>query len=786
MSRKVLGVVPALALFLIALIWVTQPGVSGQATGQPTTKTGDWPMYTADVKGSKYSPLDQINASNFSKLEVAWTFKTDNLGGRPEAKLQGAPVAIRGNLYTTAGMQRRAVVALDGRTGELLWSHRVDEGERASRWSPRQYSGRGVAYWTDGKGDERIVYVTTGYQLVSLNTKTGQPVASFGRNGVVDLKVGVIIGKDKQIDLEKGEIGLHATPLVVNDTIIVGSSMFEGLGYNFSTNSKGLVRAFDARTGKQLWRFNTIPMPGQFGNETWENGSWEWTGNNGVWAQITADAEAGLVYLPVETPTIDEYGGNRPGNNLFAESLVAVDLKTGVRKWHFQLVHHPLWDHDISSAPLLIDATIDGKPRKLVAQPTKQGWLYTFDRITGEPIWPIVERPVPQSDVPGEKTSPTQPFVTKPPPYSRTHVAEADLLDFTPELRARALQNLRGGNYRWEETPFIPPTWTGPGAKWPGGAINIANTTGGINWPGASFDPETGIFYGQAGNSAITQSSFSPEEIELIGPENQSKNRIPWWESPYGRSGRPGAAGRGGRGGPEAGAPGAGARGAGAGGGARGAAEPAAAAAGASAPAAGAQAGGGRGGGRGGRGGAPAGAPGAPAAGGAAPAGFGGGGGRGGLTAGLEGLSILKPPYGVLSAIDMNTGTLKFQVPHGETTDQVRATFQRLGINYPERTGQGGSTGLMVTKTMVVVGDLAVTNPGGRAAGAMLRAYDKQTGKEIGAVLMPNRVSGSPMTYRGSDGRQYINIAVYGQGNNGGTYVTYALPPSEIRPTAQQ
>jgi len=764
--------VPALALLVVALVWLTQPNVSGQATGVPTTKTGDWPMYLADPTGSKYSPLDQINSSNFSKLEVAWTLKTDNLGARPEQKLQGAPIAIKGILYTTAGQAGKAVVSIDGRTGELRWVHRYDEGERASRWSPRQFSGRGVAYWTDGRGDERIIYLTTGYQMIELNAKTGQPVASFGKNGILDLKVGVIIGKDKQIDLEKGEIGQHAVPTVVGDTILVGSSMFEGLGYNFSTNSKGLARAFDVRTGKLLWRFNTIPKPGEFGNDTWENGSWEWTGNNGIWAPITADPVANMAYLPVETPTIDEYGGNRPGNNLFAESLVAVDLKTGVRKWHFQLVHHPLWDHDISSAPLLIDATIDGRPRKLVAQPTKQGWLYTFDRITGEPIWPIVERPVPQTDVPGEKTSPTQPFVTKPPAYSLNHLEENDLIDFTPALRAKALENLRTSGVRWEPVPFIPPTYSGPGGKWPAGGINVGNTGGGINWPGASFDPETATFYGQASNTNVTSANFGPEELELIGPENQSKNRIPWWESPYGRAGRPGAAGRGGRGGAE---PAAGARGAAPG------AAPAAGGApgrGAGAPAAG-------GGGRGAAAAEPAG--GGRGGGGGAPGGGGGGGGRGGgLTAGLEGFPIVKPPYGVLAAIDMNTGTMKFRVPHGETPDNYRASFERLGIKYPEKTGQGGSTGLMVTKTMVVVGDLAITAPPGRAAGAMLRAYDKQTGKEIGAVMMPNRVSGSPMTYLGSDGRQYINIAVYGVGTGTGTYVTYALPASEIRPTGAQ
>ncbi len=730
MSRRVLGIVPALTLLVVALIWTTQPRVGAQAWGWPSTKAGDWPMYLADPSGSKYSPLDQINASNFSKLEVAWTLRVDNLGARPEARLQGAPIAVKGTLYTTAGQAGKSVVSIDGRTGELKWVHRYDEGERASRWSPRQYSGRGVAYWTDGRGDERVIYLTTGYQMIELNAKTGQPIVSFGKNGIVDLKVGVVIGKDKQIDLEKGEIGQHNPPTVVGDTILVGSSMFEGLDYHFSTNAKGLVRAFDAKTGKQLWRFNTIPYLGQFGNETWEQGSWEWTGNTGVWAHITADPVAGLAYLPVETPTIDEYGGNRPGNNLFAESLVAVDLKTGVRKWHFQLVHHPLWDHDISSAPLLIDATIDGQPRKLVAQPTKQGWLYTFDRLTGEPIWPIVERPVPQTDVPGEKTSPTQPFVTKPPPYSRIYVAESDLIDFTPALRARALENLKP--YRWEPTPFVPPTWRGPEGKWLGG-INIGNLGGGINWPGASFDPETAIFYGQANNANVTATSFSPEDLEIIGPEQQAKNRIPSWESPNGRSGGP-PADRASREGD------AGGRGAGRGDAAQGGGAPAAAAA---------------------------------------------GDGRA-MTTGLEGLPIVKPPYGVLSAIDLNTGALKFQVPHGETPDNVRNTLQRLGVTYTERTGQSGSTGLMVTKTMVVVGDLAVTSPPGRQPGAMLRAYDKQTGMELGAVLMPNRVSGSPMTYLGSDGRQYINIAVHGLGTGAGTYVTYALPASEIRPTSGQ
>src|SRR6187549_3522609 len=501
MKRTVFRLLPVVAL-LAAGGAALAPHLSGQSSGQPSTKNGEWPMYTADLAGSKYSPLDQINGTNFSKLEVAWRFKTDNLGPRPENKLEGTPIMVKGTVYATAGT-RRTVVALNAATGEMKWMYAMDEGERATRWAPRQLSGRGLSYWTDGRGDERIFYVTTGYRLVSLNAKTGAPIATFGTNGVLDLKVGVVIGKDKQLDLEKGEIGLHSTPTVVNDTIIVGSSMFEGLGYRYSTNAKGLVRAFDVRTGKQIWRFNTIPQPGEFGNETWENGSWEWTGNVGVWTQISVDPEAGLVYLPVETPTIDEYGGNRPGNNLFAESIVAVDLKTGVRKWHFQLVHHPLWDHDISSAPLLVDATIDGKPRKLVAQPGKQGFLYTFDRITGQPIWPMPETPVPQSDMGGEKTAKTQPIPSKPPPYSRIFVSKNDLIDFTPELRAQALENLK--RYRWEETPFVPPV--GPNSQMLG-SINIGNTGGGVNWPGSGFDPETATFYTQASNAGVTAAKY--------------------------------------------------------------------------------------------------------------------------------------------------------------------------------------------------------------------------------------------------------------------------------------
>ena len=379
-----------LAGVLIVIGFVASVGgpLAGQARPPETSAAarGEWVSYAADVRGTRYMPLDQINASNFSKLEIAWRFSTLNLGPRPEFILQGTPLMVGGKLYATGGGgNRRAVVAIDARTGELLWKHGIDEGARAEA-APRKLSGRGLSYWTDGRGDERILYVTIGYQLVALSAKTGQPIPSFGKNGIIDLKVGVMThasGKPEQIDLEKGEIGLHAAPTIVGNAIIIGSAFTEGLNYPHKSNTRGLARAFDVKTGKQLWKYDPFPKPGEPGSETWENDSLSYMGNMGVWAQITADEQAGLVYLPVESPTQDIYGGNRPGANLYGESLVAVDLKTGQRKWHFQFTHHPIWDLDIPAAPILADIVVDGKPIKAVAVPTKQSMLYVFDRITG-------------------------------------------------------------------------------------------------------------------------------------------------------------------------------------------------------------------------------------------------------------------------------------------------------------------------------------------------------------------------------------------------------------------
>src|SRR6266705_2484514 len=349
MSQKPFLFISTLMLTVAGLTWAV-PQVSGQVfvgtptpqqfsgQGQPSTGNGEWPSNGADLRFTRYSPLAQIDASNLYKLE-------------------GTPIMVKGVLYTTAGT-RRSVVALDAKTGELIWSHSLREGRRAEV-SARQLSGRGVSYWTDGRGDERILYVTTGYRLIALNARNGAMIPSFGEGGVVDMKKGAVFGKGQQIDLESGEIGLHSTPTVVKDVVIVGSSFKEGMTVKTHNNTKGLVRAFDVRSGKVLWTFNTIPRPGEFGNDTWENESWAINGNTGVWTQITVDEEAGLVYLPIEDPTSDLYGGHRPGNNLFGDTLVCVDLKTGQRKWHFQMVHHPIWDYDMSSAPLLIDTTVE-------------------------------------------------------------------------------------------------------------------------------------------------------------------------------------------------------------------------------------------------------------------------------------------------------------------------------------------------------------------------------------------------------------------------------------------
>ena len=684
---------------LAAGLMATAAGISGQSgppKAAPGTKTGEWPAYGADLAHTKYSPLDQINADNFSKLEIAWRFKTDNLGTRPEYKLEGTPLMVGGVLYATAGT-RRSVVALDAGTGELLWVHGEHEGERGAA-APRQLSGRGLAYWTDGK-EERILYVTPGYRLIALDARTGVPVATFGKNGAVDLKLDI----DQNIELVAGEIGLQSAPVVARDVVIIGAAFREGMTAKSYKNNKGYVRGFDVRTGKRLWIFHTIPIKGEVGYETWLNGSADYTGNTGVWTQISIDQELGLVYLPVETPSSDFYGGHRPGNNLFAESLVCVDLKTGRRKWHYQMVHHPLWDHDLSSAPLLADITVGGRVIKAVALPSKQCFLYVFDRVTGQPVWPIEERPAEKGDVPGEWHSPTQPFPTRPPAYCRNGVSVDDLIEFTPELRAEALKAVSKYKLGPVYTPPVLSKLEGPLAT-----LTLATASGGTNWPGGSYDPETRTVYVYACNSCLMP-------IGLIPPPSKEISDIRYV---LGTAGQPFRISTG---------PGENV--------------------GADAP-------------------RPASTPQA---------------GRGGGSFGLnvQGLPLIKPPYGTISAISLDRGEIVWQVPHGETPDVIRNHPALKGLEIP-RTGQPGyGIGTLVTKTLVIAGDSQVTTTPTHPRGAMLRAYDKATGKEVGAVYMPAPQSGSPMTYM-LNGQQHIVVAVSG-GPYSGEYLAFKLPAPEER-----
>jgi quinoprotein glucose dehydrogenase len=669
----------------VVLVLISVPP---RSSAQSRAKETEWPTYAADLAGTRYRPLDQINASNFNDLEIAWRFKSDNLGNRPEYKLEGTPLMINGVLYTTAG-SRRAAIALDAATGELLWVHGEREGARGAA-APRQLSGRGLAYWSDGH-EQRIFYVTPGYRLVCLDAKTGMRIARFGDDGIVDLK----LDDDQTIepDLTTGEIGIQSAPIVAKDTVIVGAAFREGFTPKSMRNNKGYVRGFDVRTGKRLWIFHTIPKKGEFGYDTWHDGSAEYTGNTGVWTQITVDEQLGLVYLPVESPTGDFYGGHRPGTNLYGESLVCVDLKTGQRKWHFQLVHHPLWDMDISSAPILADITVDGKSIKAVAQPSKQGFLYVFDRVTGKPVWPMPEQAVSVGAVPGEWYSPTQPIPTKPPAYSRNGVAMDDLADFTPELREKA--KAIASTYRLGPV-FTPPIVSA--VDGPLGTLTLGTASGGTNWPGGSYDPETHTAYLYACNSCL-------EPIGLVQPPKEVSDM----RYVYGTAGQEVKAVHG---------PGENA--------------------GADAP-----------------------PPSKKAA-------------SEYVELNVDGLPLVKPPYGTITAINLDKGEIVWQIAHGETPDLVRKHPALRGLNIP-RTGQESYVvGTLVTKTLVIAGESQVTTTAEHPRGAMLRAYDKSTGKEVGAVYMPGPESGSPMTYV-VNGKQYIVIAVSG-GAYSGEYIAYSLP----------
>ena len=621
----------------------------------------EWRTYGSDLASTRYSPADQINADNFNDLELAWSLSTDNFGPEPEFNFQSTPLMVDGVIYSTAGT-RRAVFAADAATGELLWTHRLDEGVRGAN-APRRRSGRGLAF-RDNDGAGEIFYVTPGYQLIGLDAATGRQLASFGDNGLIDLKQNM----DQEIDLVTGEVGLHAAPIVAGDTILIGAAHLPGSAPRTLENVKGYIRGFDANTGDRKWIFHTIPTADEFGNDTWLNDSWRYTGNTGVWGQMTVDEDLGIAYFATEMPTNDYYGGHRHGDNLYSDSLIAVDLETGERLWYYQFIHHDVWDWDLPCAPILVDITVDGREIKAIAQPTKQTWLYVFDRVTGEPIWPIEERSVEASTVPGELLAPTQPYVTKPPAYDRQGVSVDDLIDFTPELRVEAERI--ASNYRLGPI-FTPPTVSEPDGPW--GTLMLPSQAGGTNWGGGSFDPETGIIYLYTYTQVVS--------LGLINdPERSEMDFI------RGRASEVSA---------------------------RDAA----------------------------------------------------------LT--IEGIPIIKPPWGRITAIDLNEGEILWQVPHGETPDNIRNHPRLAGVDIP-RTGRVGRIGTLNTKTLVIAGEGGVfTTPSGEQ-GAMLRAYDKLTGEEVGEVYMPAPQSGSPMTYV-LDGVQYIVVAVSGSGRSG-QLLAYRLP----------
>ncbi len=690
---------------------------------------GEWRVWGADAFSTRYSPLDQINASNFNALEMAWQWNAGTFG--PDEYYRTTPLYANGRLFTVA-TTRRSAMAIDPETGETLWMYRLEEGIRWQK-APRQFAGRGPTYWTDGR-EERLLVVTPGYHLVSLDAKTGLPDPKFGKNGVVDLQDGLgfplvplavddsgsliisdaaparrakpgetwdpvkKIGADGTVGIDPvhGQIAASSPAIMVGDVVVLGNSAIHGYYPIRVRNLPGYVRGFDVRTGKQLWLFNLVPQPGEFGAETWEKGSKigsEGVGKNDAWATYSADPETGLVYIPVGMPLMDEYGGHRPGDNLFGNSLVAIDATTGKRKWHFQMVHHDIWDYDTPMAPNLFDAVVDGRPRKVVAQTTKQGFIYTFDRVTGEPIWPIVERPVPQSDIAGEKTSPTQPIPTKPAPYAQQGLQESDIIDYTPAIRDSAMvlaKKCRMGPY------FIPavvsdgssPTglrcsWYAPGAS---GGVNIDG--------GAAVDPETGMMYVAAlsGLSTIALQKDPCSEFDLSSPRN-SCGLLGALPTPAGYEV------------PES-----------------------------------------RGSGFAGRGNASV----------------------------LHGVSILKPKeLGGITAYDMKSGDKSWWIPNGGTIPVTSNDPLFRGITLPPRPA-GGQAQVIVTKSLLIYGT-------GRSGGVpnaptQIFAVDKATGKQVGAVEIPSRTSAVPMTFM-HKGKQYIVFAT-GAGSNT-SLVALRLPAAQ-------
>lgn len=712
--------------------FVTRVDTSGAAQGTQLVRgnaPGEWRVWGADLWSTRYSPLDQINANNFNSLEVAWQWNAGAFGS--DEYYRATPLYANGRLFTVA-TTRRVAVAIDPANGETLWMWRLDEGIRWQK-APRQFAGRGLAYWTDGR-EERVIVVTPGYHLASLNAKTGIPDPRFGKDGVVDLMDGLGLplvplavddtgsliisdaaparrakpgetwnpqtktGADGTIGIDPslGQIANSSPAIVVNDVIVVGNSSIHGYYPIRKRNLPGYIRGFDVRTGKQLWKFNLVPQPGEFGAETWKNGSkigTEGVGKNDAWALYAADPALGLVYIPVGMPLLDEYGGHRPGDNLFGNSLVAIDVKTGQRKWHFQMVHHDIWDYDTPMTPNLIDITVNGQRRRAIAQTTKQGWVYVFDRLTGQPIWPIVETPVLQSELPGEQTSRTQPIPTKPEPYSQQGLVESDVIDYTPAIKDSAMKlakNCRMGPYYIPASAALDGTtphkcsWYAPGAS---GGVNIDG--------GAAVDPETGTMYvgSQTGLSTIQVQKDPCSEFRYSSPRDNcgllgALPPPPGYKPPSG-----------GRGGDWE--------------------------------------------------------------------------GRGRMST-IGGVSIVKPKkYGGITAYNMNSGEKAWWMPNGTMVKVTSSSPLFAGVTLPEVGGRGQAQ-IITTKTLVIFG----TGRNGSDNPPHIYALDKATGKEVGRVQIESKTTAVPMTFM-HQGKQYI---VYATGAGANTSLVALRLPNGNKP----
>ena len=708
-------------------------------------KAGEWRYWGADAWSTRYSPLEQINAANFDSLQVAWQWNAGQYG--EDEYYRTTPLYANGRLLTVATNRRKAF-AIDPATGKTLWQWGIDEGIRWQK-APRQFAGRGLALWTDGN-NERIIVTTPGYHLAFIDAKTGKGDASIGpkHDGVIDIEEGLglpmvplAVDDDQPLEISEafplrkakpgekwdaakktgadgtigidptlGQIAASSPPIVVGDIVVVGNSSIHGYYPIHDRNIPGFVRGFDIKTGKQLWKFNLIPQAGEFGADTWKKGTkvgGEGVGKVDPWATYSADPELGLVYIPVGMPLADEYGGHRPGNNLFSSSIVAIDVKTGKRKWHYQFVHHDIWDYDVPMAPNLLDVTINGQRRKILASTTKQGFIYTLDRVTGEPIWPINETPVGQTEVPGEETSATQPIPTRPEPYAQQGMLESDLIDYTPAIKDSALKlakQCRMGPYFIPGSPLDGKGKNGPAqyhCSWyaPGAA-------GGVNIDGgAAADPVTGMLYvgSQTGMSTIAVAKDPCSDVKYTSPHN--------------------SCGKGGALKPPAGA--------------------------------------------------------TPNTEGAASSA--GGFARLNIPTFIgpnaqQGVSILKPKeMGGIKAYDMNTGDKKWWVPNGNRFRDVTTTDPMFaGVKLPRVAALGGQPEVITTKTLVIHGTGRSGGAGGGRAGAagrggagggrgggpgpQLYAFDKATGKQVGAVNIPSVNSAVPMTFM-HQGKQYVVFA---------------------------